>query len=519
MQRTPLKKRAFLILLVLVLLLGCFCALGEEASITPEGSGLRYYTLQGEQCLTQDLLPEAALGLLGVDASTAQSAMQRDGIKLIAFSPEGRQVSLKVVAKPADIAAQSVFDMDAMAKEQFLTLVARGGHYLSAAWQPTVPGFALFSTFGGQDAPAQPLYTLSLATLYLGKLYAFQTDVVGREPTQEDAALLIDAASRALLLGPEPPSSTQAESAAVPALSLPQQASLTEESAAFTVDRADLPLALDPVPSILGTTTLVLKGTTQPKVSMRYTVNGLPSSRFKAGEDGSFSVTIPSLEADSLNLIELTAFKGDASSTVHFSVQVNWQSSPVVLSHSSCSVQEDQLILTGLALPGSTVQLIRKTATTKVSVAKDGSFSCKISLKKMGENAVTIRCTAPGYRRTDVDLVFTRVGDEAAQLAAYKKSVKTITYAKLLKKPASYEDTTIQCQGRITALSYADGRPAFILTVSEAERYICFAHDLRTVDIGQEVTLIGALTGTMETLSSRWGSGEYPGLTVLTYVP
>ncbi len=513
----PIRFQKILPGFFLVLLLLLQAPALADAAVPLDEIGVRYFPLENEQTLTRMEATPEALARLGVDAETALQAMERDDLYLICLSPEGRQVSLRVTHKPEGLASQSVFQMDAMEKEQFLTLVARSGRYLTASFQDGLPGFALFST-QGEDDKNEALYTLSLSTLYLGRVYSFQTDVIGRAPTPGDTAFLTDVVSRALLLGAaSQPEAGEAEEAA---LSLPAQPALTDQMAAFQVDRNDLDLRLEPVPSVVGSTALVLRGTTAPKAYVRYVVGGQASSRFLSEADGSFSVTVPNLEPDADNAIEVTSFlKSGETSTVRFSVRVQWQPSPLVLSKTGGAVEGDRLPLRGLTLPGAKVQLLRKTDAVAVPVAKDGSFSLDVLLKKAGENTFTLRSVAPGYRRTDVTVTVTRVLNTAAELKSLQKSVKPVSYDKLKSKPDAYEGRTVLYQGKVTALSYDHGQPAFLLTTEEGQSLVCLCGDLLGVQLGQDMTLIGTLTGELKAIGTRWATGSYPALELTAVQP
>lgn len=518
----PVHSRKILtwICVCLLVLAGLGSMARAEDSVHLDGIGIRYYHAEGETFLTRDQLPEDALALLGADEGTALEAMLRDDLYLICFSPDGGQVSLSVTDKPAGLSSQSVFQMETTEKEQFLTLLARSGQYLSATWTNSAPGYALFSTYGTEEAAgAGMLHTLSLSTLYLGKIYSFQTDLIGRAPTQEDIDLLTQAANRALLLGAATKSGDE-ENPENAALSLPELPTLSTEPAPITTDRSDLPLSLDPIPSTIGATTLTLSGTTEPKAYVRYAVDGKASSRFQVDESGAFTVTVPRLNADADNLIEVTAFtKAGETSVVHFTVRVDWQSSPLVLSQTGGTAHGERMQLRGLTLPGSKVQLIRKQETVQVVVGEDGSFVTNVLLKKIGENTFTIRCTAPGYRRVDTVVTVTRLVTAADELKALQKTVKTVKYAKLKENPAAYEGRTVLYQGKVTALSNENGQPAFLLATPENEILVCLCADLLAVEFGQEMKLIGTLTGDTHTLNTRWETGVYPALEVTAILP
>ena len=425
-QRSP-KEIWFLWLLAAALALQVAGVADElPASITIAGVGIRYEPQEGELCLTRDEIPQEALPLLGADEAMVHRAMEAGGLYLLILTADGRQVSLRVIRAPA---VQLLTDpllpgqpgpafSLASPEEQLLHFLQRNGGFRSAAWLDHLPGFALLSTMEspGSDESTIPehgktekntdqtgLQTLSLATLHRNQIISFQTDIFGREPSQADEDLLIATAKRAVL-----PDGLSDGSGS---LTLSPQAPLTDENIVFSYVLGTLPLEIIPIPAIVGSTSLTVSGRTAPRSSLKYTVNGQPSSRFKADAEGAFSVTLKNLIPDADN--EITFFvSGDGSaSTATGSVFVQWQPTPIILSQTAGTVQEDRITLQGITLPGTKLQLIRKLETVSITVQKDGSFTYSVLLKKIGENTFTIRALAQGYKRTEVEATFIRIAE------------------------------------------------------------------------------------------------------------
>lgn len=498
----------------------CGAAFAENP-ISLNEIGIRYYAVEGELCLTRDQLPEDALRLLGVDAKTMLGSMERDNLFLICLSPDGRQVSLRGSDKPAEITKQNSFQLEELEKEQFLTLLARLGHYRSAIWQDSAPGFALFSTLSTAINPEPDeesilSHTVALSTLYLDKVYSFQTDIIGRTPTEADVDLLLSTAKRTLLLGAE--EKTPALSEPAP-LTLPVPVPLTDETVTFTEEIGSIPLSLSPVPSVIPATNLTLSGKTAPNTYVRYSVNGAASSRFKAKADGTFTVTMPKLKPDGTNAIEVTAFDQTHVSTIRFEVAVHWQATPLALSQTGGEVEGESFTLYGLTLPGAKVELIRRLDTVTIPVQSDGSFLCNISTKKLGDNAFTIRSTSLGYRRTDVEVVVTRKANWNDELAALRHKVKSVDYDKLVQKPATYKDRVVEWSGVVTSLENENHQPRFLLELAPNQSVLCLCTDLLHIELGQKVTLLGTLLGSVMPVNTRLENEIYPALELITVVP
>lgn len=497
---------------ILVLALLCAAVLCQaQASQTPslEVFGLRYTPADGETCVTQNDLSDAALERLGTDAATLRAIMAEQGWVLISLQPDGRQFSLGMAEKPAGIAATDAFAMTATEKDLFLQQLARQGSYGNAVWQEQ--GYALFSSSDNAVQNTTLRYAdLTLATLYLDHIYAFRMEIIGREATQADTDLLLAAANRTLRLGAASDQPAQEPAATVP-LALPDLQG-SAGSAVLTYVQQDLPLTLEPIADTIGITRFTLSGVTEPDGYLRYAVNGQPSSRIRAAADGSFRFTVPNLTGDADNPIELTAFKGERKTVVQFTIRVDWQRSPLALSQAA-PTPDKTVTLAGLTLPGSTVQLIKGRGTERIVVAKDGSFSITLSLPRLGENAFTVQVQSPGYHRNDFALRITRTASDAALLESLQKLVRTVEYPKLLAKPAAYEGRVVQVSGIADSPDFAGGSPRFTLRAENGDAFTVLCENLLAIHPGAQLTVLGTLTGATVT------DGANPTVTLALIVP
>ena len=512
------QKKLSLLLGLCLLLAGLGAvALAESAVPVPE-IGIRYYATENELCLTRSDLPEEGLRWFGMDAAAMRAAMENGQLFLVSLYRSGGQVSLRCFEKPEGISGENSFALTPAEKESFLILLARQGQFHSAEWVADAPGFALFSTYreGEALAPAT-VHTLSVSTLFQNRIYALQTDIINRPPNESDIALLLSAVERTLFLGDVAESAGHQED--VTPLTLPPLSPLTEKNAAFTKELSGIPLTLAPIPEIVGTTTLLLTGTTDAGVSMRYSLNGKASSRFKAGADGSFSVSIKGLETEGDNQVELTAFTTQEASVIRFTVSVQWQQTPLMLSQTSGDVQEDSVALNGVTLPGAKVQLIRRTGTNTIPLREDGSFTVAVSTKKLGENAFTIRALAPGYRREDTLVTLVRKFSPEEEVKALQKKVKAISYEALTQNPAAYRDQPVEYQGTVVTLANTNGQPLFLLDLGNGQYVLCLCDDLAAVDIGQSLHIVGTLLGEIHPLQTRHAEGNYPALRLNAMIP
>ena len=480
------------LLLACILWLGTACTAEE---IPLEAIGLRYTPAEEETCLTRDSMDATALSAMGVDQETLLDSMTRENLYLLSLFPDGRQLSLSVSEKPDRIESRNASEMTVAEKEIFLSELARGGDYGTATWK--ADGYALFASTAQAQADGSLSYAdLTLATLYLDRVYAFHMDLIGREATQKDIDLLLSAETRALRLG-ACEKSEQTKTDPEPALTLPD-VSVKSENAVLSYQSQDYPLTLNPIAATIGTTQFTLSGTTAPEGYLRYAVNGRSSSRVRADAQGAFSVLVPNLTGDAENQLEVTAFRGDTKTVVDFTVTVDWVSTPLILQPTD-GVQGDEVTLLGLTLPGTTVALTRGRGTARIVVADDGTFQLTLKLPRVGDNAFTLQAQATGYRRSNVSFQVTRVLSEADTVQALLKQVKAADYAKLARNPDAYEGTVVRLSGVASALSYGDGSPRFTLTDASGAVYTVLCEDLLRVSEGAAVELLGTLGKAAET--------------------
>ena len=274
------------------LALPCASAAAETLRLDPVG--LRYEAGQDERCLTRDTLDASSRELLGLDAATALAAMERDQSQLMVFS-EDRQLSLCVLALPSDITAGDISELDEAGRQALLALMMREHAAQRGDWCAEMPDYALLeaSSFGHMD-----MHTIFLDTLYLGKLYCCKLDVLGRELTEADRSFVLDVGARLLRLG----AASDVEGAGQP-LSLPQLPVLSTQNVVPTADNSDVPVTVEPIPTVIGANAVILSGTTDPAARLRLKINGNTSSAFEPEPDGSYSVT-----AKGLNNGEVTSW-------------------------------------------------------------------------------------------------------------------------------------------------------------------------------------------------------------------
>ncbi len=340
-------------------------------------------------------------------------------------------------------------------------------------------------------------------------MYTFRTDLIGREASQADIDLLLSAADRALRLGAAA-TQDKVDTAESRPLSLPF-ATVESEAAALTFQSNACPLTLGPVAATVGVTGFPLTGVTAPGAYVRYAVNGKAASRVKADAAGAFSVAVTGLTGDAANAVEVAVYTDTLKTVVDFTVTVDWQNAPLALETPGI-VEADHVTLAGLALPGSIVELTEGRGGA-ISVAEDGSFSVKLSLRAVGANEFSLRVRAPGYHRNDYGFTVTRAESAAEADARLSKAAKSTDYGKLAADPAAYRDRIIAVNGAAGELSYVGGSPRFVLTDGDGNRYTVFCDDLLDITEGASVRIYGTATGETDM------ENGYPALKLILLLP
>ena len=232
-----------------------------------------------------------------------------------------------------------------------------------------------------------------------------------------------------------------------------------------------------------------------------------------------FTFTMKTLDPDMPNELTVIASQDGGVSTASCSLVIDWQFSPLALSRTTGTVTADHVILEGVTLPGSKVQLIRRNGNDLIPVDQDGRFHYRLALSKLGENNFTLRCLSSGYHRIDMPLSFFRTIGDSIELYTLRDRIKNVTFAQLMKKPSAYQGRTVRYRGTVAALANLEGQPLFLLTMDEGETIACLCPDLLDIHLGQEADLLGVLTGTMQSVESPWLSGEFPSLTLTSLIP
>ena len=512
------KMRLLFLRLVLFILIVCLCETAlAEAPIHLHDIGLRYYADPEELCVTRHDLPEEALGLFGMDQSTLLSAMESGRIHFISISPEGRQVSLRILDKPDGIVAENDFQLGAQEQELFLRKSPLGSHFSPLSWDTGMPGFAVFSTDDSESATDNGVHSVAIARLYRNRIYVFQMDIFGRAQTAADSKSLWAVYEKALFLGAAEGADSPPAEAAV--LALPAPAPVTEY-ADFTETIGSIPLTLVPLPKVLGTTTFLLEGTTAPDAFIRYIINGAASSRVKPAPDGSFAISAKGLDDGKTNEVEVTASrKGDEMSSIRFDMPVDWQPTPLALSPLGGDVYEDRTTVNGLTLPGAKVQLFRKTGTANIVVQKDGSFTFDVVTKRDGKNTFAVRALSNGYRRTDIELAFTRKSGDSDNPETLWSKAKPVSYEDLIANPVKFKGQTVPFEGTVSDLANEDGRPCFLLSIADGSSILCYCQNLLQIETGQGLRVLGTLTGESASMRMSSGNEAYPALEVSLILP
>lgn len=501
MRRTSL---VWLLFLLLCLSLGG-AALGETASYNFPDKGVRFYLPASWQVLTPSNLEEkkAEIQNMGTTAQALSADFQESGTLLEAFPPEGGQVRVQCLAKPEGIGAAEAYAMTLEQKDAFLLQMARDGGFAHGTWSETVPEFAVFR--GSAALQTLSVQTIVYATLRYGQLYTITAEIIGREPAPADEAALSEVASSLLFLGAQaaPPKTAQAPAQAT----LEPAPANTPAPAEIKVQRDDTRLTLDYAPSATRLSSFTLTGQTEPNTPMRYYVNNIGYERFSSDADGRYTVVIRDLPKAGKNLIAIHAIGDKGYGVLTFSVWLDQAKVPMAVTQLPQGVQGDQALLTGAVLPGASVQVLYRSKAYAAKVAEDGSFSCLVELPKLGENLFTIRAALDGYLRNDQKLTVVRLSSDVDKQEAFAKTVKRVTYEKLVSNPKAYADAHVRLEGQILSLSGQNGQPLAVLATENGQNPVAVLFtDLNGIELNQQTAMLCTLTGTVREVSLPGGT-------------
>lgn len=462
--------------------------------------GLRYSATEGERCITRDNLQETAMPMLGLDADAARGLMLAEGSYLMLYAPD-YQITLCVSDAPSDISARDISELQAAERDSLLAYLKRSLAATAAQWVEDMPDYALTQSGAGGNLP---FYSLTMSTLYLGRLYSFRLDVVGRELTDTDSAALRSVVARTLRLG-----AIDGEAEGAGALALESLPAPSVENAAMTVNNDNVRLTAAPVPSIIGTNQLTLSGETDPRARMRVKVNGEASVWFSPDENGAYSFLARGFLNGKDNAVEISASVDDVATILSFSVKLDWQLTPLAVSPTSSYSYDDVFTIEGSTLPGADIQVVKGGSTSSATVDENGLFSFPLNTRKPSGYGFTVRASYPGYKRAEITGRIRRVMTEDAVKAAQR-----IAYDELVDNPGRYADTAVCYTGAIEALSYEAGTPKCLLKTGDGATFSLLCRDLIGLDVGNTISFIGVLRGTNGTFGDD--GNAYPEISMQT---
>ncbi len=497
------------LLLVLLCISVCGFAIAENTSYSFAHEGVRFYLPTDWQVLTPENLDskQHVIQKMGTTPQALAASFSSSGTILAAFPEQSGQIQVQRHEKPAEIEGNDIYAMTTEQKDNFLLQFARSGGYAHGAWSPELPEFAIFR--GSTTVQTMSVQTIAYATVRYNKLYTITVEIIGREPTAQDEAVLFQTASSLLFLGAQwtpQPSLTPA-----PMATLAPIPSRTPAPAQVRVQRDETQLTLDDAPSVVETSSFTVSGSTEPNTSMRYYVNDTGYERFTSDDQGRFTFTVSRLPKDGKNIIDVYAIGEKGYGVVSFTVVFNQTKAAMAVTQFEQGVAGSSAIVTGSVKPGASVQVLYRSKIYDADVAEDGTFSSMVDLPRIGENIYTVRATMPGYLRNDQKLTIIRLPSEADEQEAFQKKVKKVAYEKLAADPDKYKNAPVQYQGKILALSGNNGQPMAVIAADGGQNPVAvLCTDLHGLELDQEVIMLCTLTGSKREVSLAGGIVTVP---------
>ncbi len=499
------KQKGRMLCLALSLCLSAVCAQAESSEIDLSTAGLRYLSLSEESCVTQDAPQPELLDWFGLN----EQSFHQDGLLMATVQESGQQWTLSEQAAPTGYEAADYWSLQedervALLDELCVLYEAEGD------WAAQPQGYALLSrsvkAHAAAGIPAMQMSDLIAVTLHQGRLLALKAEVIGRDITGTDEQALLDSAERLLFLHP-----CHAEESA--ALSLPQ----TDEVAPIEVINDELALSIDPVAKAFPSTTLILSGITEKSTPMRYYVNGKSSSRFYSKEDGSFRVTVPSLQNGESNKIDVVVYednKGPKRAEASFTIDVERQQPPVVFARHDSATTEGKITVQGLTLAGAKVALGQRTKGTKLTADKaTGAFTLDMALPNLGENSVTLTVTANGYSKGAVVFSVFRLPENSGDLRSLLDTTGSLPYEQLIASPQEYSGALTVAAGEVSLLANRNGKPCFLLSDGAGRDYAVETDDLTPLHLGEQLSALLSPCGD----TADWFGSSVPRMRLLAF--
>lgn len=454
------------------------CAASAEA-LPLTSIGISYEAAEGESCVTRDDVAEKAPTVLGLGADVALASMRGENCYLMSLA-DGRLIRLCVIDAPPDIASRDISELGEIDRIDFLAYLKR--HYAAreARWLPDMPDYAMTESVSEGH---MSLGSLAISTLYMGNIYSFKLDAVGRELTDGDKAALISAATRSVRLGDA--------SGTLPGMEhhlyVEDVYALSGKSATVAADNTDVRLSLNDVPELTGATQILLSGEADPAAKLRVKVNGEQSEAFAPDENGAYSYLARRLESGAENKIEITASVGDLSSTLSLGISVAKRQTPLAAAPVAGYSCEDSVTIEGLSVPDALVYVKRGGSVMEIPVGEDGHFSFVLNTKKADTSyGFTVVAERAGCKPTEVSGKIRRIDLQASQ---------SIDNQALADDPARYEGVVISRVGVIEALLYESGTPKCLVTFDDGGGAILRCPGLYGLNKGREISFIGTACG------------------------
>ncbi len=464
-------------------------ASGASAETYPlTAIGMRFETLPGEICVTDETPAQTAAELIGIGSEAAFEAMRGSGFGM-AVRSEGRLVTLSVAEMPQSISAYDICELNAAERGKLLDYMARRAPVNEAKWLDDMPDYAMLKCAYAGDMAVN---SLTVFTLYLGKIYSFSFDAVGRELTAEDEAALKSIASRALRLG------LGAQTAAM------EIAPLSDANAEMMLSGDDIRLTAASVPTVIGSVQLTVSGETEPGAKMRVKVNGSASESFYPDENGAYYYTVRKLKNGQENSVEIIASRDGKTASIAFKVAVRQQRVPLAVTPLTGVSQENTITIKGSTMPGAKISAVKGNSGVDIAVDDNGLFSFELNTKKAGSNyRFTVKADCSGYKSGELEGRIRRIDLKEAETAAAR-----LDYQALLNKPKKFDGTCVCMEGRITAFGYQNGTPMCLIASEDGSEYLLRCQTTDGLFEGQVIRFIGTLCGDNEALGAD--AREYP---------
>lgn len=471
------RKAAVAILVLVALLSGCFCAMGETVYL--DDQGIRFYVPEGWRTITKDnvLQSHELAEEIGTTTPLLKAQFDAHSILLYAIDENQNAFALRLLDSPLKTYTGDVYSFSKGNRSEFLNAILAANSLAAGDWDENLQAFLRLSW--EKDVQGIAVHTLAYQTLMYGKIISFECDSFGGEPALDVVNSLQKGAAAILFLGAKAEAEKADESGQIE-LTLPETTP-NEGTAEITVSRDAIPLTVDELPLNIHSTALLVTGTTVPNAELRYYMNGAGIERFKADNNGHFEITADRFK-EGRNAFRIDAGTDDGNASITARIFLTRDETPAVLEGYEFTCDTATLIIRGKTIPDATVSFKNGSKTVKPAVDADGRFEAEVSLPKVKDYTFTFEFKSGLYKAAKLTVTVHRLGSLEEQTTSF-----------LTQRGKAAQKNRV-ANGSVTDLCYLSNKRFVVFTGDDGVSYAVQVDHFLDFDLNQKGQMLLILT-------------------------